>query len=53
MKRIRIYLDTSVVSFLHADDAPEKKEATIDFFENYAKPLRMTTPLEVIYENPT
>ena len=34
-KKLKIYLDTSVINFLFADDAPEKKEITIDFFENY------------------
>ncbi|MBM3860580.1 MAG: type II toxin-antitoxin system VapC family toxin [Verrucomicrobia bacterium] len=33
MKRLRLYLDTSVINFLHADDAPEKREATVKFFE--------------------
>lgn len=33
--QIKIYLDTSVPNFLFADDAPEKKEATIEFFENF------------------
>jgi len=33
-KKLKIYLDTSVINFLFADDAPEKKEVTIDFFEN-------------------
>lgn len=32
---ISIYLDTSVINFLFADDAPEKKEITIDLFDNY------------------
>ena len=35
MKKLKIYLDTSVINFLFADDAPEKKEIAIDFFENY------------------
>lgn len=34
-KKLKIYLDTSVINFLFADDAPEKKEITVDFFENY------------------
>jgi predicted nucleic acid-binding protein len=34
-KKLKIYLDTSVINFLFADDAPEKKEVTVDFFENY------------------
>jgi predicted nucleic acid-binding protein len=35
--RNKIYLDTSVISFLYADDAPEKQEITIDFFDNVIK----------------
>lgn len=34
-KKLKIYLDTSVINFLFADDAPEKRDVTIDFFENY------------------
>jgi rRNA-processing protein FCF1 len=34
-KKLKIYLDTSVINFLFADDAPQFKEITIDFFENY------------------
>ena len=36
--RIKIYLDTSVINFLFADDAPEKKEVTIDLFDNFIRP---------------
>lgn len=32
--KAQIYLDTSVINFLFADDAPEKKEITVDFFQN-------------------
>lgn len=35
--RNKIYLDTSVISFLYADDAPEKQEITVDFFDNFIK----------------
>lgn len=38
MGKLSIYLDTSVLNFLFAEDAPEKKEITIDFFENFVKP---------------
>lgn len=31
-KKLRIYLDTSVINFMYADDAPEKRDATIEFF---------------------
>ena len=36
-KRIKIYLDTSAINFLYADDTPEKQEMTIDFFDNFIK----------------
>ncbi len=38
MKKFRLYLDTSVISFLFADDAPEKKEITKDFFDLFVLP---------------
>jgi len=37
MKKSKIYLDTSVINFLFAEDAPEKKEATHDLFDNFIK----------------
>jgi len=37
MPKPTIYLDTSVINFLYADDAPEKKEITVDFFDNFVK----------------
>lgn len=37
MKKPTVYLDTSVINFLYADDAPEKMAITIDFFQNYVK----------------
>lgn len=33
MKKLRIYLDTSVVNYLYADDTPEKRDATWAFFD--------------------
>lgn len=35
MKLLKIYLDTSVINFLFADDAPEKKEITEEFFDKF------------------
>lgn len=35
--KLKIYLDTSVINFLYADDAPQYQNDTIDFFENYAR----------------
>lgn len=37
MKLLKVYLDTSVINFLFADDAPDYMKITIDFFENYIK----------------
>jgi hypothetical protein len=37
MNKLKLYLDTSVINFIFADDAPEKKEITIDFFDNFIK----------------
>jgi len=36
MKKLRIYLDTSVISFLDADDAPDFRRVTEEFFAKYA-----------------
>ena len=33
MKKLRIYLDSSVISFLYADDALERRDITTRFFE--------------------
>lgn len=35
--RLSLYLDTSVINFLFAEDAPEKREITVDFFERYVR----------------
>ena len=54
MKKLKIYLDTSVINFLFADDVPEFRKITEDFFENkegYFYPLILTNPMEVVYEN--
>lgn len=36
MRKLKIYLDTSVINFLFADDAPDFKRVTEDFFANYS-----------------
>lgn len=35
MRKLKIYLDTSIINFLFADDAIEYMIVTKDFFENY------------------
>ena len=37
MKRLKIYFDTSVINFLFAEDAPQLRDATIEFFEDWVK----------------
>ncbi|MCU0446877.1 MAG: hypothetical protein MUE85_18410 [Microscillaceae bacterium] len=36
-KSLKIYLDTSIINFLYAYDAPQYQAATIDLFDNYIK----------------
>jgi predicted nucleic acid-binding protein len=38
MRTLKIYLDTSVISFYDADDAPEKRDITRSFFDDFVKP---------------
>jgi predicted nucleic acid-binding protein len=35
MRKLKIYLDTSIISFVFADDAPEKQSITIEFFDKF------------------
>lgn len=35
--KLRVYLDTSIINFLFADDAPEKMEITKDFFHTHVR----------------
>ena len=37
MRIPKIYLETTIFNFVFADDAPDKKEATIKLFEEIAK----------------
>ena len=37
MRKLKIYLDTSVINFLYADDAPEFRKITLDFFNQFVK----------------
>lgn len=43
----KIYLDTSVINFLFADDAPEHQAETIEFFERYIGPGIYDTVISV------
>lgn len=43
MKRLQVYLDTSIINFLFATDAPEKMEITINFFKETVATQRIDT----------
>lgn len=36
MKKLKVYLDTSIINFLFADDAPAYRDLTIEFFQKYS-----------------
>lgn len=36
MNKLKIYLDTSIISFLFADDAPDFQQITVDFFTKFS-----------------
>ena len=35
MKKLKVYLDTSIINFLFADDAPNFKSITEEFFQKF------------------
>jgi rRNA-processing protein FCF1 len=37
VKKLRIYLDTSIINFLFADDAPDLKKITKELFKDFIK----------------
>ena len=37
MNKLKVYLDTSVINYLFADDAPDLKAATAEFFNDFIK----------------
>ncbi len=43
MKKLNVYLDTSVINFLFADDDPAKKKFTKDFFNDYVAKGKFNT----------
>ena len=43
MKKLKVYLDTSIVNFLYVNDAPEYRKATEVFFENIVAKNKIET----------
>jgi len=50
MKKLRIYLDTSVINFLFADDAPDFRRVTEEFFEQHARNYDLYTSEVLLVE---
>jgi hypothetical protein len=50
MRRLKIYLDTSVVNFVYADDAPDLQRITVAFFEYYASQFDLFVSEVVLQE---
>lgn len=50
MPRHKIYLDSSVISFLYADDAPDFQTVTQDFFMNYSQNFDLFISQVVLWE---
>jgi predicted nucleic-acid-binding protein len=50
MNKLKIYLDTSVISFYYAEDAPEFRKITIDFFKNFSTDYDIFISEVVIFE---
>ena len=50
MKKLKIYLDTSVINFLFADDAPQKRDWTVEFFERVVRRSEMAFISEVVVD---
>lgn len=48
MKKKKIYLDTSVISFIFADDSPDFRDITKDFFENHSSKYELYVS-EIVY----
>jgi hypothetical protein len=50
MRKLRIYLDTSVISFLYAEDAPDFRKITLDFFNHHFSKYAMFISTIVLFE---
>ena len=51
MNKLRIYLDTSIVNFLFAEDAPDFRRVTEDFFAVHAQKYELFASEVVVLEN--
>jgi predicted nucleic acid-binding protein len=51
MQNLKVYLDTSIINFLYADDAPEYKKETERFFETILAPGKIDTFIPPVVTN--
>ncbi len=51
MKKLKVYLDTSVINHLFADDAPDARKNTHDLFNFFIKPKVFDTYISPIVIN--
>ena len=47
MKRLKVYLDTSIINFLYVNDSPEYKRATETFFENVVRKIKLKHTFQI------
>ncbi len=50
MRKLKLYLDTTIISFFYADDAPEKRDIKIEFLNNFEKSYDVSISNFVIAE---
>ncbi len=50
MRRLKLYLDTSVWNFFFADDAPEKRDITKEFFNSVQKGVYEIYVSDVVFK---
>ncbi|MFC1483159.1 hypothetical protein ACFL56_02750 [Candidatus Margulisiibacteriota bacterium] len=48
MRKLKVYLDTSIINFLFANDAPEFKAITNDFFRNVINKKKIETSISKV-----
>ena len=50
MRKLKVYFDTSIISFIYADDSPEKRDITIEFLNEYIDEYDVSVSRFVIAE---
>ncbi len=49
-KKLRVYLDTSVLNFYYADETPDKRDATVEFFSEIEEEVYIAHISDVVLE---